>query len=933
MRKYFHVFWVLLTLAVSPLSSQSIQNLQQTMGQNNVLDIYVHGLDYSSVDMVLRQMSLKKQSAYSPIALKDGVKHSIKNLHQSGLFANVSIKAEYVENTSDIYLHVYVKENPRLGKFNILGFDELTEEDLETQLTLVEGQIYSEADLERNRQRIIQYYKNEGFLLVEVSIEKYPNPDKPETDVTFRVHEGQKVKVANVIIDGNNNVSYDELISNLESDIDNFWSDGEFSEDAFLNDVDSIISVYKSKGFLDIEVTDKKKEYHPDSSFHFYLGRVAEDPQAMNQLLKSVNKDLENSGSPMFGAANFVFQNTSHYYRKFRNQRVRKASTPDKIVTEEKLKELLNRTLNLSEGRRIVQKLAEERKFQNPEIKTLYAKERTEFEDKRLTRLIFEDLYALKRYDDIATSSKLSLHFTVSEGRQYYVGDFTFLGNKVYDDEILESQITLNKGDVFNYSEYQLIMHNVQSLYREKGYLFVNVKEKKTYQDSILSIAMDITEGKPASINKVYVVGNTTTKDKVIRRELHLFPGDTYRQSRMERSIRDVMQLNYFDNALPDIQVVGEQEVDLIVSVTEREAGTGQFSAGMAYSQSDGLLGTVGLSIPNCCLGDGQKADLNVEYGQDKKNYSVGFTEPWFNDTPTEVGAALNYTWWSNRIYSSNDEDIVSYGGRLTLGRRLTWPDDYFRIGSSLNFQRTKQGENVEDNVILNTGIETSLGLTLIRDDKNLPIFPTEGSRYVLSYQKAFNTSAVFGTSVDYFDFSKTEFTVKWWFPLIGSLALGLDNQIGILNGAAIENNARYQMGGMLGYEGKMRGYSSGSIGSARLGRSYYAFTAELTYPIAENRFYVLGFFDAGNVYGQKIFDKSGRFSPVAAGDLDNPLSEMDLSDLKRDYGFGFRAIVPMLGIIGFDFAWPMDDGDVDRYGNKSTNRGMNPQFVIGRGF
>ena len=109
-----------------------------------------------------------------------------------------------------------------------------------------------------------------------------------------------------------------------------------------------------------------------------------------------------------------------------------------------------------------------------------------------------------------------------------------------------------------------------------------------------------------------------------------------------------------------------------------------------------------------------------------------------------------------------------------------------------------------------------------------------------------------------------------------------------------------------MGYEGMMRGYSSGSIGYRRLGRSFQYMGAELQLAIVPQTFYLLPFFfDAGNVFGERYNPKTKVDKPSR-----NPLSEWDPTSLKKDYGFGFRVVVPMLGIIGFDFAWPLDVGE-----------------------
>src|SRR6185295_14312372 len=129
------------------------------------------------------------------------------------------------------------------------------------------------------------------------------------------------------------------------------------------------------------------------------------------------------------------------------------------------------------------------------------------------------------------------------------------------------------------------------------------------------------------------------------------------------------------------------------------------------------------------------------------------------------------------------------------------------------------------------------LNLTLTRDDKNLPFFPSEGSRYRLTYAR------VGGPLQGDFDYDKIETKIDWWFPTFQKLVLGVEMEYGMLLGDRIQGYDLYQMGGVLGYQGKMRGYDPGSIAGNRIGRSFFSFVTELTYPVVENTFYLLGFF------------------------------------------------------------------------------------------
>ncbi len=529
----------------------------------------------------------------------------------------------------------------------------------------------------------------------------------------------------------------------------------------------------------------------------------------------------------------------------------------------------------------------------------------------------------------------MDIKVQVEEGRRYYFRQAIFVHNNIVDDGALKSQVILDSGDVFNRKKYDLMKFQVLSLYREEGYLFCDIDDRFAYHDSLVDVTFRIKENSIAHIHLVDIRGNTKTKDKVLRREIKLFPGDIFRQSLLMRSQRDIMQLAFFDNVEPDIERVQEgdgSDINLVMKVSEKESGTGQFSAGAAYSQRDDFVGTLGLQIPNF-LGNGQRVDANIEAGTQKQLYSLGFTEPWLLDRPTLVGGSIFY---NRQVASMNYEnDYTKWGGRVNLGQRLTWPDDYFTVRGSYNLTWNDNGQRINGNhLIIPSGLESSIMLTLVRDDKNLPFFPSEGSRYSFSY------SLVGGYLGGDFDYREYTTKINWWFPTLGKLVLGLESEFGLLDGQNIQSYSLYQMGGVLGYQGKLRGYSPGSIAANRVARSYFSAVTELTYPVVENTFYLLGFFDMGNAFGNlPKWDPRGgypNFNPIEKKGVANPLSEIDFSDLRKDIGFGFRLVVPMVAPfgMGFDFGWPLDLTE-NPDGSRSQKIGKSPEynFVIEQGF
>jgi len=871
--------------------------------------------------MFKSRISLKENVKYSPSALAEQVKKSIESLYETGKFDDVRAYARYGEN-GDVDLVFEVSEQPALDTLLIEGNDDVTEDELRLKTRIVSGDVYSKSDLERDRQAILSHYRSQGYLLAEAWVEEVP-VEEHKNKVIIYVSEGNKVKVDSISISGNDDVPKEEILDRMQTKTDSWWGGGDFKMDVFNSDRDSVINAARRHGFLDAELLEYNAAYLPDSSCRFYLGRMARKGSSPQLLYFQFNKSLLDKENPLHYLAGRALAMSSHYYKEYRAKMGNHQAFPlPNVQNEKQVADILNNIITYSTIRKEWIKSLKGKVWKNPRIDSLLAiKKRTAYEDRLLARYSLEEtIPTLMQYDSVNTASYVHINIKIKEGRKYYAGKVYFTGNEVLPTLYLQSQVRLDSGKVFDYYQYDSTKKAILNSYREDGYLFVQMEETRIFvNDSVVNLTFAMREGLPAQIHRVHIRGNTKTKDKVIRREIKLYPGDTYRQSLLERSFRDIMQLNYFDNVLPDIQPAGEQDVDLIFAVSEREAGTGQFGAGAAYSQADGLVFTLSLSIPNCCMGDGQAANMSAEYGIDKKSIMVGFAEPWLFDTPTKIGASLNYSWWNG--YSGYD--VTRYGGSVYIGRRLTWPDDYFYAQTGISWQKNLQGEN-PGGLVRYTGIEASLDFVIIRDDKNLPIFPTEGSRYVASASWAI-PNFLRGD----FSFLQTELSIKWWFPLYSDkLALGVTNEFGVITGSSLQYRTLYRMGGALGYRGLMRGYSAGSLGAYRLGRSYQYFGAELTWPISPNLFYLLPFFfDAGNVFGDTYLP----YQKVSK-DIGSPLRDWDISSLKRDFGFGFRVMVPMLGIIGFDFAWPLDPGEFGGYDAPSVGT-MEFNFIISQGF
>ncbi len=503
----------------------------------------------------------------------------------------------------------------------------------------------------------------------------------------------------------------------------------------------------------------------------------------------------------------------------------------------------------------------------------------------------------------------MTLQFSVYEGKRYYFGETTFYGNKIYGEKILDKQLKYDPGDIYNPEKFEESMTNLYSVYQEEGYIHARIFENVQTVDSTVNIEFEITEGVPARINRIEIAGNTKTKEKVIRREMYSRPGQIFRRSLLERSVRNVMLLNYFESAIPDFRVLPNGDVDLIMEMKEKP--TGQFNAGAGYSGQDKLVGTLSLGMPNF-RGNGQNLSLSLEFGANRNSISLSFAEPWLFGTPTSFSASvynLNRQWYDDFWEGRR-------GGSVRLGRRLKWPDDYFSVYGSYRVEDVRYYD-FDDTTAYNDLQQlggnwfrtSSISGTIVRDSRNLPLFPTAGSVARLTSEYAG------GPLGGYYEFHKHTFefskyiNVFWKFTLAGKIKVGvIDSPEG---DDFIPYSERFSPGGT-DPDGTIRGYDDGRVtprdanGFSVRGRSLLVYNAELQFPIVEQQIYTLLFADAGNSWlaGYQI-------SPF------NP------DELYKSYGAGFRVVVPGVGVIGFDFG----------YGINSDDPGWKPHFQVGTTF
>ena len=515
--------------------------------------------------------------------------------------------------------------------------------------------------------------------------------------------------------------------------------------------------------------------------------------------------------------------------------------------------------------------------------------------------------------------SDLFIDIWVAEGPRYTFGDISWEGNKLFGTKELESKLGFQKGETYSKKKIdEAVYQNIGSLYYDNGYIYATATPRETIDEQNaleLDLHFLVSEGKQAKVNEIRIVGNSRTKEKVIRRELRLYPGDTFSRALLERSQRDVWMLNYFANVEPQVKPVNEENVDLEFKIEEKSTDTANMSAG--WSERDRLIGSIGVAMANL-FGNGQRLSFDWNFGRWYRSFNIGFTEPWLLDTPTLAGISL-YDTKRDAIYYGYEQQ--SRGISVRLGRRLSWPDNFFRADWIYGLDETNLTNFNSYYTTYNpSGITTtkwpltSSGVTQIwsRNSLDRPEFPTAGSEFSLTTEL---TGTVLGGNVD---FHKHIFKVDWFTPSFWKLVVYTSFQSGFMQ--TLRDNTRlnyfdyFFMGGDgLSRSIPLRGYDDPLSGSTRVGsggKAMMKYTAELRIPIAPNpTIYALLFTEAGNVW--------------------QDYKHADPFNMNRSVGVGARVFMPMIGIIGFDYGYGFDR--VDTNGDPDPKWKMH--FVFGRSF
>lgn len=484
--------------------------------------------------------------------------------------------------------------------------------------------------------------------------------------------------------------------------------------------------------------------------------------------------------------------------------------------------------------------------------------------------------------------SRVKITIPVKEGTIHHFGEVTLSGNTVFTSEQMIGNWPLKKGDIIRRKPIQTRLDAFNDLYRIRGYIYayINPEYVEKAQD-VTDIHIQVYEGDQFRLGRLEFQGNTTTKDKVLRREIFLDEGQIMDMETFKQSLYKLGQLGYFkvtDN--PDFKVNQEKKV-VDITVKGNEEGKNDVQFGGGYSEGTGFFVQTQFSTRNF-LGEGENLGLSFQRGNRQNFFSLSYADPWFMDTPNSLGVSL-----FNR--STTFPALVGYqerskGGSVAYGYRLHRFDS-FSLVYGLEHVRTHEESNLSPDLNGNVPISTisdstytysSIGPSYNYDSRDNPFDTTRGMRVSLatsfaggplggtihSFRPTFQMTRFFKLSKR----STVSFNTDLGYlrPLNKGCAITLDEINETTTKLCVPRGQRFFVGG----EYSVRGFEYGTLGPSEVfgGRSQYAggykqviMNGEYIFKVNDPlRFVIFGDAGYGYAFKDKVDFKKLRYSTGA---------------------------------------------------------------------
>ena len=518
---------------------------------------------------------------------------------------------------------------------------------------------------------------------------------------------------------------------------------------------------------------------------------------------------------------------------------------------------------------------------------------------------------------------ELTILFMIQEGAQYTYSGLRISGNEVFTEKELLKQKKLREGQIFNATKFQEDINSISNVYHENGYMMnefypVPVKDSDRHE---ISYDLTIKEHSRSHIENIIVKGNNKTKEYVIKREIPITPGDTFSNDKIINGLRNLMNLRYFSNVVPEVQQGTEGNlVDLIFSVEEQSTSSVNFGVTFsgATEDSDSFLPiSLFAKVENSNLfGEGRTVSAGTTLAPNEQSIDLSYSQNWIGKYPIAFNAALSFSHsktsslkneWTPDLQLIQNKYYMNYHDwsvTLSSGLSRRWTPDYAiltlagGIASSLQKNVFDENINIPNEAAISSyanrwGISNSIYGSFSVDNRDLNYDPSKGwfasQRFtwhglIPGLEKEFYLRS--DTKLEgYFKLFDVPVTDNWSFKMVFAAYTGFSTIIPVENGINTKN-AIY-------VDGLLNGRGWSDVYKEARGLAMLSNRLELRVPVVPGIIGIDGFWDAAAV--------TSRLEDI---------NSLSLNDFYFSFGPGIRVLIPQLPLhLMFAWRYRIEDG------------------------
>lgn len=516
------------------------------------------------------------------------------------------------------------------------------------------------------------------------------------------------------------------------------------------------------------------------------------------------------------------------------------------------------------------------------------------------------------------TPDKKNIYIAVriEEGDQFSVGSVDFAGDLLYTRDELYEAIKIDSAGIFSYETLQNDLRELQAKYGDLGYAYANIIPRTNIRekDKLVDVTFEIDKGNKVYFGEFNMLGNTKTRDKVIRRELEVREGELYNETRKRESMDKVRRLGYFDDVAFNSKTPLDKPDIMDLDIAVKERNTGSIQVGAGYSSYQGFVFNGQVQQSNL-FGRGQKLGVSLDLSKQNSVFRLSFTEPYFMDTEWSVGGDIYRSQVIRNPYSE-----VKEGGAIRFGHPLApYFDGYIRYKNDITKLTLSTGDDAADPELypVNTanGRTSSVTFTLEYDKRDDRMAPSNGLFSSASLEYAGLCERY--QALNCLKYTKGYFNTRFYKKLFWDVVWRNNLNYAFIKSPNVEGPPFNELF-LLGGANSLRGYQWFTIGKKKYSQRLKNKNLDPWAPFGgtQQAYYNMEFefplITEAGIKGVMFYD---------IGYADDVLR---LGDLRSDVGFGFRWFSP-IGPLRFEWGFPIDR----RPGEGATNF----EFAIGSPF